>query len=128
MASDDGSLPPAESHRFIVCELHGDWDFYQLPRLLKGLRELDEGGHRNIIADVRELDFFDSAALGALVGAYKRAHARGGSVVFLRPSERFRKVLAITGLDRVFCAFADVGQAVAHLEQLNAAFAAPSPG
>ena len=68
-------------------------------------RELDElldAGSERVAVDLSGVLFMDSSALSALVHAHQRALASGQQLVLLRPSSVCTKVLAITGLDRVF--------------------------
>jgi anti-anti-sigma factor len=111
--------PPAAPLSMVVCELTGDYDVYALSRLHEQLHGVHSAGYRHVIADVRCLGFFDSSAIGALIAAYKRARTRGGTLVFVNPTDRLQQVLAITGLNRVFAAFATIPDAIAYLEQLS---------
>ena len=65
------------------------------------LREMINRGERSILLDVAQVSYVDSMLLGALVQAYVAAIRRGATVRLLHVTERFRKVLAVTKLDRI---------------------------
>lgn len=54
-----------------------------------------------VIVDLTRVDFVDSAGLGVLVGALKRARARGGTLQLVCTDRRIRDVLTVTGLTSV---------------------------
>jgi anti-sigma B factor antagonist len=62
---------------------------------------LDERATR-ITVDLLRVTFLDSTSLGVLVGAAKRAHARGGRIVLVADDPRTLRVFEITGLGGVF--------------------------
>ncbi len=62
---------------------------------------LDEGCH-NLILDLRNVNYLDSAGLGALAHAYTSSRARGGRVVFVNVRGKNKELLRITKLLTVF--------------------------
>ena len=54
------------------------------------------------MVDLQHLQFIDSSGLGALVRGAKLARAAGGYLRLRAPKPAVRKVLQITGLDRIF--------------------------
>jgi anti-sigma B factor antagonist len=67
------------------------------------------------VVDLTRTQFCDTAGLHALVSARKRAHAGGGQVVLVRPGAAVQRILAITGLDRVFPVFMSLEEALAQV-------------
>ncbi|WP_442756686.1 STAS domain-containing protein [Methylocystis sp. JAN1] len=67
-------------------------------RILKIL----EGGERNLIIDLGEVEFIDSSGLGALLSGYKNAslHSSAFALAGLKP--RVRSMFELTRLHRVF--------------------------
>jgi anti-sigma B factor antagonist len=65
------------------------------------LREMINRGERSILLDVAQVSYLDSMLLGALVQAYVAAIRRGATLRLLHVTERFRKLLAVTKLDRI---------------------------
>lgn len=82
--------------------LRGELDIVTAHDLRQALLDLIEDGVRAIDLDMAELSLIDSTGLGVLVGILKRTLQHGGSLRLLSPRRGARRVLDITGLDRVF--------------------------
>jgi len=91
------------------------------------LLEWESRGHTIMVVDMTRTQFCDSAGLRELVRAHKRALAEGGALRLVMPADgAVRRVLDVTGLDRLIPHFAGLEQA---LEQVPvAAGRAPRPG
>ncbi len=91
-----------------VLEVGGEVDVYTAPELRGRLLSLAEAGVRDVVVDLRRVEFLDSTGLGVLVGALKRLRAAGGSLALVCDHERLLKIFRITALDRVFSLYATV--------------------
>jgi anti-sigma B factor antagonist len=85
-----------------IVDVKGEVDLYSAPRLKDRLGELTAAGRDHIAVDLAGVEFLDSTGLGVLIGALKRCREAGGILALAAPRDPVRKVLAITGLDRVF--------------------------
>ena len=94
-----------------VVSVKGEVDLYTAPSLKESVADLVTSGRSKIAVDLGEVEFMDSTGLGVLIGALKRCKEAGGSLTLIAPREPVLKVLAITGLDKVFSIHADVEQA-----------------
>ena len=72
-------------------------------------------GRTDVVVDLSNLEFVDSAGLGVLVGIYKRVKLRGRRAVVAGAQPYVTRVMQIIKLDRVFESFDDVPSAVAEL-------------
>jgi anti-sigma B factor antagonist len=77
------------------------------------LEELLEAGEKQIVLDLGEVTFIDSAGISALVKAYTLAERKGGKLKLLHLTKRIHEVLQITRLSSVFEIFDDLRKAVA---------------
>jgi len=66
-----------------------------------------------LIIDTSALDFIDCSSLGGLLRVRELARRGGGDVVLAAPQPQLRRLLALTGMDEVFCVQASVAAAVA---------------
>ncbi|HET6753620.1 MAG TPA: STAS domain-containing protein [Jiangellaceae bacterium] len=96
-----------------IVEAVGEIDVYTAPKLREQLTELVDAGRRDIIVDMRKVEFLDSTGLGVLVGGLKRVSQHGGSLRLVCTQERILKIFRITGLTKVFAIYGDVATAVA---------------
>ena len=83
----------------VIAEVAGEIDISTVTRLRERLFKLAESG-RTLIVDLNRVTFIDSAGLGALVGAARRAAAHGGSLHAVCARPQTRKLLWLTGVDR----------------------------
>jgi anti-anti-sigma factor len=83
----------------VIAAVTGEIDISSVAQLRQRLYELaDNGG--TLIVDLNRVTFIDSAGLGALVGAARRAAAHGGSLHAVCARPQTRKLLWLTGVDR----------------------------
>ena len=79
--------------------LSGDVDMVVADRLLGALSEvIDDAATTRLVVDMSRVRFWDSSGVGALVTAYRRASARGITLVIGDMSEQVRQILRLTGL------------------------------
>ena len=74
-------------------------------------------GLSRIAVDLAQVTFVDSAGLGALVAAQKRARALGGQVTLSAPAQGVAMTLRLVRLDKAFGIYPTSPQAVAALHQ-----------
>jgi len=84
----------------------------RLDDLGAALADLLDQGHRRIVLDLRHVTFIDSAGLGELVAAKKRALERGGDIKILQPAKKVRELLVMTLLTRIFEIYEDQAAAI----------------
>ncbi len=99
----------------VVVEVAGDLDLATSPGLHEGLRQVLDGGTRNVVVDLAEVGFMDSSALGALVEVFKVARERGGRLCLAAVRRPVRNLLAITSVDRAIGVYDTVPAAEASM-------------
>jgi anti-sigma B factor antagonist len=76
----------------------GELDAFVAPDLAAAFAEID-GEHR-VIADLTQVSFLDSTALGLIVRAWRELAEAGAEVRIVLPSGSAQRIFEITGLDR----------------------------
>jgi len=86
-----------------VVDLHGpiDREHGDLTNLLAHLRSLANHGCSDITLNVEELIEVDSIVMGTIAHAYIAASRAGATFRLVNVSPSFRRLLAVTKLDRV---------------------------
>jgi anti-sigma B factor antagonist len=107
-----------------LVSVSGELDLYTAERVKRGIGEADAVGADTVVIDLSESSFIDSTALGVLVQETKRLEGRGHSLVLVTNDPRTRRVLEVTGLDRVVLTYATLHGALADLVPVHAAAAA----
>jgi anti-sigma B factor antagonist len=80
----------------------GETDLHAAPELDRSIRTCEEDDVNIVVVDLAEATMLDSTALGILVAANARLAKRGIPLRLVCTNHLIRRVLAITGLDRVF--------------------------
>jgi anti-anti-sigma factor len=84
----------------------------------QAFRQLED--RSDLVLDLGNLEFVDSAGLGVLVGIYKRVKQRGCRVAVARVQPYVTRVMKVIKLDRVFESFPDVPAALEELSRSEA--------
>jgi anti-sigma B factor antagonist len=105
MASALLDLQVTTTAGYTVVEVGGEIDLASAPELRDCLNHTIDAGSRQLVVDLRQVDFIDSEGLGVLVGARRRLlqdrHHDGG-IQLVCANGLVLRVLRISGLDRVF--------------------------
>ena len=101
-----------EHHAVVI--VTGDLDAATAPKLHAELLALASDGIERVVLDLRRMSFVDSYGLGVIVNAKKRLSQEGNALCLVAgPDQRtLRRVLEITGLDRVLPVHESVDDAV----------------
>jgi len=94
-----------------VITLEGEVDVYTAPQLKQQMIGLLESGAKQVIIDLTKVEYFDSTALGVLIGGLKRMRERDGNLSLICPNPRIKRVFEITGLDKIFDIYNSVDEA-----------------
>lgn len=91
--------------RLGVITVSGEIDIYTAPRLKECLLAVLDEGVEHVVVDLSAVTFIDSTALGVLIGGVRRINDSGGEMALIVAGRSVRRVLSITGLDRVFAIY-----------------------
>ena len=110
---DPFRVESVRNERHAVVVVAGDLDAATAPRLQAELAQLAEEGIDRIVLDLRRMPFVDSFGLGVIVSAKKRLSQQGNALCLVAGVDQrtLRRVLEITGLDRVLPVHASVSEA-----------------
>jgi anti-anti-sigma factor len=92
----ESSVAAGESGPVIV--LSGESDLMSAGQLSELLSAQLSTGAQNLMVDVSELSFADSASVRALVLAARTLRERGGKLVLIRPQRTVARVLDLMGV------------------------------
>jgi anti-sigma B factor antagonist len=97
------SFAVAEHEDWTVVSVAGELDLATARTLDEHLSSaIEKDGPPRVVVDVTRMTFCDSSGLNVLIRASKRIAGLRGRFVLVRPPERVRNVLRVTGLERVF--------------------------
>jgi anti-sigma B factor antagonist len=98
-----------------IVVLSGDIDAYTCLTLRQAVADLIDEGYFRIVINLSDVKYVDSSGLGTLVGALRRTTERNGDLVLSGASSHLRKVLNITGLDKILATFPSDRDAIKEL-------------
>jgi anti-sigma B factor antagonist len=98
----DFSVDEQRMRGAVVLAVHGDADLHTASMLRDRLDRAIDGGASGVVVDLSDASFFDSTALGVLVGGMKRLRATRRQLRLVAPRPEVRRLLEITLLDHVF--------------------------
>ena len=97
---EDFSISAAERDGRVVLTPHGELDLATAPELEELVNaRIDDG--REVVVDLRSLEFMDSSGIRVLVAAHARAGRTGARLVVVRPQagSAVAKIVEVSGLD-----------------------------
>lgn len=71
------------------------------------IKNLVSAGKKNILLNLKDVSYIDSAGLGEMVGSYATVTNGGGNIKLLHPQAKVHDLLQVTKLYTVFIAFDD---------------------
>lgn len=95
----------------------GEFDIAVVDVLRSAFEEVVTPDCHKVVVDLSETAFLDAMALGAIVGAARRARGWGGWLRLVSPRPTVEKMLHVTGLDRTFGLYETVTDAVAEVSE-----------
>ncbi len=104
------------SGRCLVVKVRGVMDYLTQLDLRARLAQAMDRAERAVILDLAEVSFCDSAGLNVLLAARRQAEAAGLEFALSCVPARLRRILEMTGADRVLRVFDTVVDAEAALD------------
>ena len=95
-----------------VVTVSGRVDSATAPDLQKALQDLLDSDRKQLVLDLKDVDYMSSAGLRVLVALQKAAKKIGGALRLAQLSVRVSEVLELSGLTPVFEIYPDVVEAV----------------
>lgn len=102
-----------------VVSLQGEHDLDSVAELRSQLQSALEAQPRALVVELSRTSFMDSTALGALVAAARRAALAGCTFCVADPSPNVARILAVTGLNRVWPTYESVAAAAAAAQKAD---------
>ena len=89
-----------------MVEASGELDFYAGPEFGTCLTSAIASGAGRVVVDLTQVTFIDSSALGTLIGAARRSAEQTNELMIVCPPGNVARIIAISGLSRVFAIYA----------------------
>ena len=102
-------LPTASN----VLPLEGEIDLHVSPAVTASLNAMIEKKPKQLVIDLTQVPYIDSAGLATFIEAMQKVEAYGGKFALAGLQETVRSIFEISRLDQVFQIFPDVDTALA---------------
>ncbi len=106
-----------KTDEYTLCRPEGELDAYTVGQFREALTNLAE--EPQLLIDLSDVPFMDSAGLGALIGGIRRARENEGDVVVACSRPTLTRLLHTTGFDRIVPVTESIEDAVAAFGQQN---------
>ena len=100
-----------------IISLKGEIDLHTCGAFRDTMRDLIENKHYNLVVNLAEVPYLDSAALGVLVDAVRRVREHDGSICLVSTTPFVRRAFEITRLVKIFQLYDDTETALADIRQ-----------
>lgn len=90
-----------EEENKVVLDLKGDLDIYSLDQV-KEITSKIISYNKDIVADLKELDYIDSTGLGQFINIYKAQKENNKSIKIINAKPNIKKLFSITDLKDIF--------------------------
>jgi stage II sporulation protein AA (anti-sigma F factor antagonist) len=104
-----------------VIRPHGEIDLHTCAAFRDSLRELIEARRYHLVVDLADVPYVDSAALGVLVDAVRRAREHDGSISLVATTPFVRRAFEITHLVKIFQLYDDTDSALVDVRKSRSA-------
>lgn len=89
-------------NRVLTVRLTGEIDHHNAGKMRMEIDEaICHSRPRRLVFDLDGIDFMDSSGLGLIMGRYAVIQRMGGDMILRNPSERVKKIIDLSGLDRI---------------------------
>ncbi len=96
----------------LVVEIEGEIDHHFVDEVKKSIdTRLMSNDVRNVVFDLKKVDFMDSAGIGMIIGRYKQTVKRGGVTSVACLSDNLKRIMLISGLYRIIKIYNSVEEA-----------------
>ena len=96
----------------VVAQVEGVVDSTTLEEFFRAVSGAFTPEVRNLLLDVSGMSFISSGGLSVLQDAYKKAEARGGTVLIVGANEQIMELFGVVGFQKIFAFYRDLNTAL----------------
>jgi len=97
----------------LVVSLEGELDHHTAEQVREYIdKKLEDPTIKNIIMDIKGLNFMDSSGIGVLIGRYKIISKRGGKVGLVNINSHIDRIFQMSGIYKIVRVYDQLDQAL----------------
>mgnify|MGYP003879393013 CR=1 FL=1 len=86
----------------LIVNFNGELDHHSAEEIRKEIDKIYfDKGLKNIVLDLKKLNFMDSSGIGLIMGRYKNVSDNGGKLFVVNASSRVDKILRMSGIQKI---------------------------
>lgn len=100
-------------NRVLIVALNGDIDHYTSEQIKDKIdKEFERNNSRDLVLNFENVTFMDSSGIGMIIGRYKNASSKGGSLSAVNVNGEVKRIFEISGLFKLIKCYNDLNEAV----------------
>jgi len=99
----------------VIVRITGDVDLYSSPDVRKIILKLTGKKQKNILVDLRHVNYMDSSGVATLVEGLQQVNKYKGKLILFGLDAAVKEVFELSRLDKIFDIFADEETALENL-------------
>lgn len=104
--------------RTIIIKVTGELDHHMAAKIKdEADKKMRSTNAVNVIFDLSEMTFMDSAGLGVMMGRYKKARTLGGKTAVYGTNAQTLRIIKMSGMDRVIKIVPCLEKAIRYVEK-----------
>ncbi|MGB9678548.1 MAG: anti-sigma F factor antagonist [Thermoanaerobacteraceae bacterium] len=96
----------------LIVKFDGELDHHIADQLKEKIDKEYNTGFKNLIFDLKNVNFMDSSGIGVIIGRYKKAKEKNGKVVLVNANSQLNKIIEISGLMRIIKCYNSIEEAL----------------
>lgn len=97
----------------LIIRIDGDIDHHTCEEIRNKVdQEISRRNHKNIIFDMKNVNFMDSSGIGVIIGRYKLIMNSGGITAMINVKPQIKRVYEICGLKKIIPIYENEKQAI----------------
>lgn len=100
----------------LIVSINGEIDHHTSEEVRNDIdKNIDKYSAKNVILDLSNVNFMDSAGIGVILGRYKKVMAVGGKASIVNKRSQLKRVLEISGIPRICSVYDNIDIALGNM-------------
>jgi stage II sporulation protein AA (anti-sigma F factor antagonist) len=100
----------------LIIRIDGDIDHHTCAEIRSQIdNEINKKNPKNIIFDMKNVNFMDSSGIGVVIGRYKLIMGNGGIAAMINVKPQIKRVYDICGLKKIIPIYENENQAIQNI-------------
>lgn len=96
----------------LIAKVKGELDHHTSDIFKESINNEYQKGYKNIILDLKDLNFMDSSGIGMILGRYKMVKDKHGTLAIVGANSQLFKVIELSGILRVINCYKSIEEAI----------------